>query len=300
MGAINTQELRIVGHSAGGCIGLALLGYLATQNVFPSTRSVLSFGSPKPGTADFTGALRGKRFTRMFLPIDPVPLFPPSLDDTLASGTVLTAPFVRTSSLFVQPNGGVELTGQFAFADQVIPSQARITPFTSLADWILNYDQGGAGLHSVQAYTIWFDGQFQASQGGGDWDTPTRESGPQLVTAPNSQQQNAYETRVRNAISAQAAIQNVQPVSVPKIVQLQAVNIGGQWAVVFGTDIVTIEASKKHARAVARLGNIWLDRVLTSAVVSPSALISNLTQFLQSAQDPTSGISPTLNTSLTF
>lgn len=295
-----TAEIRIIGHSAGGCVGLNLFGIFATQAAFPSTKNLISFGSPKPGNRDFQGALSSKEFTRFFLPIDPVPIFPPGLDDVLATGTIVPSGFVRTSSDQVQPRGGVELTGQLTFDEKPLPSLARMTPFTSLADWLLNIDQGGAGLHSIQAYEIWFHQFFAASAGGGDWDAPTAESGPQTNTPLTARRANQYERAVQTALALSSQNQNVQPVGVPKVNQLVAVRIDGQWCVVFNTSIISIEATRRHAQAVARIGNMWLERVLTSALVDPNAIVSSLQGFLASAQDPTSGITPLLSTQLTI
>lgn len=298
MGAVPSAEIRCVGHSLGGVIGMGVNRWLAANNPLPGRRRIVTFGSPKPGNIGITRTMAPADIIRYFLPIDPVPLFPFDLETLLAAGVAVTGRVLSADSTSWQVRGGVQLNGDFSLSDPITPTLARATPFTSAASWLLNLDQGGAGLHSLQSYGIWFDGQFAATQGGGEWETPRAESPAPSETPAPAAQRNAYESRVQTALALASQQQHVNNVTVPKQKQLVAFRDGATWFVSFGDIIISVEQNKQHARAIARLGNIWLERMLTSAVVDPNAVVQSLQEFLLSAQDPNSGISPNLNTQL--
>jgi len=103
---------------------------------------------------------------------------------------------------------------------------------------------------------------------------------------------------VRILIARQGEAQNTIPVSIPTGQTFTAFRNEGIWMIAFGDSIVAIAPTKRRARALARLGNEFLRRLLVQAVVDPDVMETQLAAWLTSAQDPTSGIVPTLQTTI--
>lgn len=295
-GAMNTTgKIRLVGHSAGGAVALALGRYIRLVTPTPPDIEIVTYGSPKPGNRDFAIAVSSYRVARFMLAIDPVPLVAPTLADLVAARIPWTTLGAESWQGSVQPGGGVSLDGNFTLNNRALPSVAQMTPFTSLATWLFNIDNQASALHSVSSYLTYMT-MFQSAQvGGGDWNPDPEHSPPEVANVISPRQSTTAEERVRSAVSVASEEQHRFPVSLPEERIFIAKKLGGLWVVEFDTEVVSIEGNKRHARAVARLGNEFLKRLQTSAVVDPPGFLTQMKNYLSAATDPAAGFTPTMN-----
>jgi hypothetical protein len=297
---INTGKIRYVGHSAGGVLAMAAIQAARPIGTEISRTCVVTYGSPKPGRRACLNTLFLKNVKRWMIDADPVPLIPPNLNDMLAAGMSVLGVPVATWSLYGQPQGGTSCNADLSLTSAALPPIANLTPISSIGAWLFGFDTNLRNYHSLQEYALFFTRFAATASGGGDFDSTPATRQIENPAAPTGRQVTQAERRVETAIATASEIQHTFPVTIPTTAVFTAVRIGGIWTVQFGGTQISVEATKKHARAVARLGNIWLARLQTSAAVDPNTLLSIFTGYLSEATDPAGNFVPVMNTKLTI
>jgi pimeloyl-ACP methyl ester carboxylesterase len=286
-----SSNVTIAGHSMGGAVGQALTLVMNgnNPNIIPNW---VTFGGPKAGATQVRDALNRLPGIRFFTPEDPVPLFPLTVDEAPWLAFFFSAEQMAATGSWVQPHGGLEVDDQGGLTPAEKPSNAALSPITSLFAWIVSLDGTELNNHSIATY----QGRLRKAQ----TLSPTphanvtplgQEERPQTFTRQYVQQRGAaYET----AIFDQSRQQTAAFVSVPTAQAFRAARVGGVWYVLFGDLTIAAAPHRRGARSTARQMNAAFRQYQSVALADPGAFIERLTAYLQVASDPAGGFNPVL------
>lgn len=145
-------QVRIIGHSYGGCVGMYLANIL--QGVGESAeRLYYTYGAPKIGIQSQWSNRIVNQMRRVFLSQDPVPLLPLSYHDLSALWTITGVPTARAWSLWGNFWSGYTQTDRAELVQSQMPSfQQWSGPVFSLTSWATGIRAFGADRHTLAAY----------------------------------------------------------------------------------------------------------------------------------------------------
>lgn len=144
-------RLLLGGYSYGGTIA-EIVGVLCLQRGNFKGVEVTTFGSFRPGNTVFAAGCDNLILTRWMNDSDPLPRFPPHLQEApaaLQEVGLITAAFWQQ---YVQPKGGLVLSSTGSFRPLDVPTAKIPTTEIDLVGWILGADQGKVAGHSIQEY----------------------------------------------------------------------------------------------------------------------------------------------------
>jgi hypothetical protein len=224
---------------------------------------------------------------------DPVPLLPPRLADAPFSLSLYSGRTINRFASFVHPSGGRSISTAGVVTTAEVGPVAAMSPFTSLASWLLTQERGTTNPHMLREYIFRLD----------TWETanPAPSARPPRgapVESPNliaPLQLNRQERQNRQLIYRQGTEQQAVPVNIPSTSQFAAKKNSGIWYVTFRDELLAAAPTKRRARALARFGNEFLTRLQSEAVVNPNAILDNFGAYFDDATNPASGFQPTMN-----
>jgi hypothetical protein len=287
--------LWVSGWSLGGAVAEVLaLNWISTLGYTPN---VVTFGSPRAiDQADATRLDANRNVIRWMTDSDPVPLIPPSFAEAPSVALLYGVRASRRIAQFVHPGGGLSLDGVGNPSNAVVPPNAVLNISGSVASFISGEDSVFGDAHAIAEYVRRLTALVQS-------ENTTHRRPP--AGAPTEHPNPTHEREMNRVVRAQAAalfkqasVQDAREVVVPPTFGFVAFRSSGLWMVALGDQAVAIGPSRRRARAFAREGNKWIRRMLTMGVTEAEALQTQLADFLTQAQDPTSGIVPTLATTI--
>lgn len=142
----------LVGHSYGGSSLCALAGLLDSARVIADLQ-LLSFGSPRPGDSTLSDELTKFSVRRIMNSDDPVPRFPPHLDEapllSVAAGYAVAARWAG----YTQPAGGLVAWPDGTLRTAQLPPQFIPITDVTLLGWALSDRGFFATGHQIGKYT---------------------------------------------------------------------------------------------------------------------------------------------------
>ena len=280
-----------VGYSLGGAIASHVSSIWA-QRDFRNVPLNTTFGTPRtlnPRDAQFAGQSPSVRW---MCDNDVVPLIPPSFGESPSTALLYGIRYQQRLNNFVHPRGGVEITPTGTTRAAEVPSNAVWSTSGTLQAFLLQSDTVFGTPHDIQEYVRRL-ALIVPPPGGVPHRLPTPAPVEQPDNSPRREMERQAST-ARHALIVQGERQNSIPVSLPVANELTVAKVEGVWVVSFQQSVIAVGPTKRRARALARLGNQFLRRLLTQAVVQPGALSSELADWLTRAADPASGIVPTM------
>lgn len=284
-----------VGHSFGGTVA-QLCAERDTFRGGTSRGYYCSFGSPKWARSDEAHACRTVPGTRWFNSDDPMPVFPFTIRDSLATLLLLRPDMQNQLGGFVQSAGGCQLNPDGTVDPEVLPTSPTIGQILSLPLWALGSDTAITAPHGMPEYVRRIRIAAAASR------QPTAATRISVETeqpaSSTSRYYNQQEQRVATTVANLQAQQNQPALAVPRPQLFAYYKQGRIYPVTFGNTIVCLTSDKRTARSIARQGNVFLRHLQTMGFVDPENLLQQFTAYLAAAADPGSGFVPTMNTQL--
>lgn len=144
-------KLLFLGHSLGGACAIALAGL--NWQLGGYQQKIVTFGSPRPGGAALSRALKAIPLCRWMNAGDPVPTLPPRPEGAPLYWLSQGQQAATNSCLYVQPDGGIVLnTGSDPTIAPTPPLTGNFSEY-DLASWLLQTDEGGTSAHAMESYT---------------------------------------------------------------------------------------------------------------------------------------------------
>jgi hypothetical protein len=288
------QQMFFAGFSLGGAIAESLAAAFAVSaGVQPSW---MSFGAPRPGFRSMATQIGSGFGARYMSNGDPIPHFPPRVEDMPQGPTVFGVAAFLGFEYFVHPAGGLLLSdaGSIPVAAETPPADTFLS-VTSFPAFLLSQVTGTSTPHNLAHYQTLLRAWALA--------TPAtrierpRPAGIEPANPPAKRDLDRQERAVARAVALQGQAQDAREAVIPPTLAFQAVRVGFQWQVTFNGQVIATGPTKRKARAMARTGNALLKRFGRMAVVDPNGFLNQAGAYMLAAQDPTSGIIPTLNLS---
>jgi hypothetical protein len=255
--------------------------------------SVCTFGSPRPGGTTLANQIRGMAVARWMCSEDPVCQLPIRVDEAEAVIFVYGLRAAQRVGYFCQPYGGLDITftGKITVADT--PTSVSVSPVSSLVSWMLSQDSVGNNFHAIQVYVSRL---LLASQSlGRSVAQGLAEGSIEAVAAEHKNRLSSTERAVARTIFNAGEMQNSVTQVAPRQRQFTAFREGRLWLVAWNDTIVAVAPNKRRARALARVGNDWLDRLQLQAYTDTSGLVTQLQDYLANAVLPDQGWNPPIN-----
>lgn len=284
----------LVGHSWGGAIAEVMACYLLARAAGDEVQ-VLSAGSPRPGDATVRDKLSGQKVVRLMQPFDPVPHFPPHVDEapvlTVAAGFAVAYIW----SKYVQPGGGLILDAMGGLTD------AQLSPFgfpiydPTLALWVGSTSFITHPQHSLASYVAALGQVVKQARNG-------YESRPLL---PPGEGEIVLTTGVFAAVSSVVQTSQQSPpqegigmaLYIPLAHRPVIRRVGvAYWVVWEGVTLLKC-TTLSHARTIRKYLLKWLRTLDDSFVVYAASFPTAFSTFLSSAGNPAGGFRPVLTVS---
>lgn len=289
----NAEYVDLVGYSAGGAVALAIREVFRSMGAPPKCK-VITFGAPRTGQENIRDGLSNAAICRWMTATDPIPLLPLRLQDAPHIAAIYSLGRIVNWSFFVHARGGVEVYSDGTVAPSVLPQAAAANPVSSVASWAWSQEGDPNNPHGINTYIAY----LTAAEA--KYNTPAsqiaREAPAEVPARTDRAETNLARERVESAIATAGHVQNARPVVIPDAQLFSVFRQGRIWYVALGDRIVFTTANKRTARHIARAGNDFLRSMPKQALVDPDALKDQIEAFLQLAGDPSSGFSPTINT----
>lgn len=291
------RNVYFCGYSLGGAIANHAASLWARAD-FRNTPFSWTIGSPRTLNTRDAEFVSQHQSVRWMIDDDTVPLIPPSFAQSPSTAMLYGIRFQQRLNNFVHVAGGETIFFTGAIRSEELPANAVWSTSGALGNYLFTQD-GAFGLqHSVAEYrrrfVLWRQTNPQPSRR-----PPT--PAPQEPANPTPRQEETTQARqVRILLHQQGERQNSIPIKLPSENVFVATRSEGIWIVAFGGAVFAVGPTKRRARALARLGNEFLRRLLVQAVVQPTVIEGQLAAFLTEAADPASLIKPTLQTAFPF
>lgn len=290
-----SEHLDVVGYSAGGAVGMALVGELIRIENFP-TLKLSTFGAPRTGKTYLRDALSNLDMCRWMTSADPIPLVPLRLQDAPQIALIVPTLIALSWSSFCHPYSGLAVKPNGDILPAVLPPDAEASPVSSVASWLWGIEDDNTNPHSLVSY---FNALTAAMAQEENQNQPVISGGHgEQPNDVRSREVQAARRRSEAAVFTAASNQTAVNPTIPEPVLFVPYRQGRVWYVSFGDQTIIIAGPEKRARHIARAGNDFVRSLLKQACVSPETILGQLNAFMVLAQDPTSGIAPTMRTSL--
>jgi hypothetical protein len=293
MSADSDLYVTVAGHSGGGIVAQLVADKLKFS--FPANHIRWhTFGSPKCSYLSRARVADKTPGVRWIWHLDPIPLFPLTFTDAPFLLPVVGLRTIISWSQFVHWEGGWQLVPDAVGHPEELPTSASVSPFQSVAAWLFSSETGSGTNHAIADYET-----FMGNEAAFYEHPASNLPAVAPVEAPPATSSrlltNAEQQVVANIVNAEN-VQNAQPVAIPGPQVFLAQRQGRVWFVTFGGVVVSISASRRSARGLARLMNDAFRRLQRAAVVDPVAFNTQLGEYFVAATDPSGGFRPTMNT----
>jgi len=292
-GLWNKLNVLISGYSAGAATAGLVYSFRTNDELGAPQVRVLAFAAPRPGGySDYVRMQSLTQIEHYFFFDDPITNFP------LRAGTYTWLPFLigaraaRRWSNFTTFVGGWQIQANGGYTQGVSSSDAEITSQTAFDVWWNGLESDTLSPHNLYRFVA----QFQSAPS-----TNRTHSGqvPNVVEQPENLGGPGVARLEREAVNLVRDIQQAQDaigLNIPPQRLVRAYRQGKVWYAAFGDTTIMSTPSRRRARGCANELNAFLRRLQQSALVDPAAINAAMAAYLEAAADPTSGITPTLNT----
>lgn len=288
---LNAPNMLICGHSLGGSIAVWMAQLAAVAQ--PTHRRILvTLGAPKTGTPFQNAFLASTQITRWMNDDDPVPLVPPTLGQVPLLAVTMSVGQIVAFGKMRHVKGGIQLDSDGVISAQVLPTRASINPTTDLATWLVSLANRTDNSHQTKEYRRRLG--LRANQPGARQHRQPAEAPAEAVAHFTHRQAMAHVNETVATIIHNGQAQNQGPLVIPPQQQFRSVQIGAIWYTVFGEKIIALGPTRRKAGILAQTGNAFLRKLQRQASADPDGLKVALDTYLTAAQDPASGIKPTL------
>lgn len=294
-GIVGSPRLEIGGYSFGGAVAFYLPPRFADAGIQYQRLAIDTFGSPRP----FQSSVRnppGQTFaaTRWMSDRDPIPLIPPHFTEAPQFSIIVGAIAMERFGRFHQPAGGVNIDAGGVLTVSSLPRSAEVNVNIALGDWYLQWDQGGQLPHSLATYIARLD--LSINSVGGPSNVPvSKVENPAPV--PSADVNEASRELTANILTKEHE-QRRAGTFIPVPNRFRAFRVGKLWFVQFNGPVIAIPGSKRAAKALARIGNAFLNSLQDKAVVDPVSLLQAWSDYISDAQIPESTFMPKLSTEI--
>lgn len=152
MGVTKTKRQLLIGHSYGGMIASVIgLGFLALPTQF-GTPEVVTFGTPKIGTAAAATAARPLRLQRWMNEGDPVPYIWPSFSQAPELAVIMGYLATVTANYLVQWHGGTVLRADGTYYAADLPPTSPNWFTSDLIAWYNSLGGDPQHPHHLNSY----------------------------------------------------------------------------------------------------------------------------------------------------
>jgi len=294
-GLFGRPNILIAGHSLGGAVTEVLVG--ATYH-YRKTGDVTSvtFGACKPGSRDLNRLLTNSRRVRWMATDDPVPLLPPTPEDTLSVYAVYPVLAVARFNNFVQPSGGMSISPLANISPAVLPVDAQMNAAGSLAGWLLAVDGSSSSAHHLTSYRNRFAANIaQQDQRFTRLPEPAPAEEVERLPAAEMTRQQRETVAVLNEVSAE---QRRVKLAIPPASLFSVHRVGKLYEIRFNGGVVGIHTRRKSALKLAREFNEALRFLQLSPLVNVEELQARLTTYFNKATLAGQGFTPTMKKAL--
>jgi hypothetical protein len=290
---VGTLPARVflTGYSYGGAIALALGGQLVAI-AGGSTVQVCTFGSPRPGDAGLAGQLTRATVRRWMNADDPIPRFPPRWSEAPALTINAGFPAAYQWSLYVQPNGGVEVNFDGKLTATPLPGTIIPISDLTLSAWLTGVDAFSGEGHALGTYLARL-GPVAAQMVGSN-PSPTIGSN-QEAQAPLSSPQFQRDA----AVVAAPALESAQPevstmLFVPPLHRPRVIQSFGQYRVDWEGFTICTTKTRSESKTIAKYIFKMCRELGDSNQIYNGSFQAAINVFLVAASNPTGGFSPVL------
>lgn len=253
-GIPRNADYYLAGHSYGAATVEVIASWLLNNRIGNSL-NVWTFGAPRPGTDVFQSRVSTLNLWRYFTDTDPVPEVPPHTPEAPILHFFLPNNLALGVNRQVQVGGGIRVDpmGNFTFTnDQTLPLSINEP---SLLAWLVGSNCFQAQAHNPREYQR----RLILSPV-----PPTSQLGPDRSPPLTAEEPVDISVRIIHQITDRA-VASMEPSTLPP--GLPAITPGsrknrytirrhrGAWSVWYQGQIVSLCASKREARQVARAGN---------------------------------------------
>lgn len=312
------DSVYLTGYSAGGAICYYLPQLFRNPDHRGRTIDICTFGAPRPGFRDLT---TGINFThaRYMNSDDAVCLIPPRQETWSIWGGFLGTATERRFNQFAHPQGGINISMTGELTSRGTPESIPAPPSASIGVWLHQQMEGLENPHSLTVYyarllmaarnlpggAMLPGEEYQPDTTVGASGSGGNEDGPGLPDPMEARQPGAPPPAGRvpdlprpvvEQLNRIARVQNEMPPRIPEDKHFTCEKEGGVWVVKFGGWVVAAGPSRRHCSSMAKMGNLFLKRMQSSAYVDVQTLRDTFEQYLAFASNPDSGFQPQLNT----
>lgn len=294
-GFTRAKRTIFAGHSLGGAIAEVMIGDRITDGL-RAVSQVCTFGAPKPGNSTLARLVDTVERARWMSSDDPVPILPPTVDDTPFVLLAYALWSVIRFGNFVHPSGGISINPQGQINQAVLPPDALLNVSGSLAGWLLAIDGSSSSGHHITSYmgrlSLWLAAHPTpvAVPQGGPREQPNATGNSRIV--------NAERVRVTNAIRESADSRPSEHVQIPDTRLVRVRREGALYLVVWNENVIATASRRRTAQGLARRLNDTLRSLQHQPLINLPELRAQLTAYLDAAASPSGGFSPVLATSL--
>lgn len=294
-GVFARPTLIMAGHSLGGAV-LEVMSSKVFIGAALARAKLVTFGAPKMGNPTDAQFLNQIAVARWFGSDDPVPILPPTADDTLGVLAAYPPATVRRFGYFVHPSGGLQIGSDLSITEAEAPADASINVVGSLAGWLLAVDGSSASGHHIRTYAARFGALLQRY--------PNRAMAPKGAPATDPANQgprllNQQQANVARQLAAVQAEQNATKPRMPQAWHARAVRLSRHvWVVELNGETMVTTTRRRTAQGLAAAMNDMLDRMTRAGIANTDAISNAIRDFMGAAKDPMSGIEPQLVTEL--
>jgi hypothetical protein len=282
------------GFSAGGGVCLEMQRQWEATLVPRPAVDTVTIGSPKPCASSLLRTMHPVSCSAWFNADDPVPLIPPPIGTFERIMAGLSVWQGRNLASYNAWPGGINIGLDGRVTPATAP-QSGPTPATEqIGNWLKAQEAGLQTPHSLTTYQARVAAAIALLP-------PSDQMVNPVIDAPHPT--HTSTATIRRAIASTVQTQfydasrmNGQPVVIPDQRLFVPKKKGKVYYVDFGGVTIAVAPRKRRARALARLGNDFLRRLQNEGVVYTDDLATQFGLYLAAAADPTSGITPTMNT----
>lgn len=295
LGLWGSELTLFAGYSAGGAVAMHMPFYRPFPRTGPQLMRAVSFGAPRasgPSRTTEMGVIAQRE--RYFFFDDPIAAFP------LRSGTYTWLPFLigsrpaRRWANFVHPTSGIQINADLGYTYVNDPTGVVIDAPTAFDVWLNGLNSEALSPHNLTRYISAFPAAVETGRSH-TGQIPGPQERPESLPP---REISAQERRTVNLVRELQQTQDETPLVIPRERLAIAYRQGRVWYVAFGGTVIMSTPSRRRARGAANELNAFLRRMQSTAIVDPAAVTAQMEAYLAAASDPTSGIRPTLNTTI--
>jgi hypothetical protein len=281
------------GYSLGGAIA-----QVVTQQQIVAKPSgsylCITFGSPCVGNYAWASSWSNASQVRIMNQADPVPLLPPKIADAPIFATLLTRAQLDFFNGYVGSAGGWVLSNGGTLGPGELPPLATLAGVGQLSAFFLGQLTPGVSEHYLPLYisrlTVAVAKYPPTSR------QPAAPAPAQRTVVVSSGQYNRAQAGVVANLRGLQETQDVAVVSIPNPYRFTYLRVGSIFLIYLGQQYVASTPLRRRAQRIVGVGNDWLKRMQSLAVVDQAGLLAELEVYLSAASTPGNGFTPTLNT----